>query len=221
MAFRPNPPRQLEPSLWSVLAPGLIDIIDFDSVPSGTMIDQHYTPNGVTFTAPATNTVPSGDVFAGNRSSSAAETPRNTVSISPQGDAFNESQGLIRATFATPKSYVSIDARPVISAMDNTTVPEENKPYIRIYGPVLTPPGGPQLAALLAVVYFPLRVTDANFDSWQSLPYVSPAASPNIMSVVFSCGHTGIGGSVYSFFDHLAFSDHPPSRLFNYAIELG
>jgi hypothetical protein len=201
----------LQFALESALTPGLIDVIDFDSVPSGTMIDTHYAPNGVTFS-------PQGRVFAAI--SPAAETPRNTVSVVPQGGAFNERNGAIRATFASPQSYVAIDARPVISAMDHTTVLEESKPYLKIYGPNLALPGAPPFAALLATVYFPLRVTDGNFESWQRLEYVSTAATPNISSVVFSCGYPATGGSVYSFFDHLAFSKGPPSHLFNLSIEL-
>jgi hypothetical protein len=186
--------------------------IDFDVVPSGTLVNNHYS--GVALEAvPLKNPNPGanfGGVFASNVYDPAmADTPPNVVTFikPPQPAPINELGGGIKVTFASPQSYVSIDARPIVSSVNFRPMV---RPYLDVYGWPIQLLHNKQIVPHLATVYFPLAPDDPNFEKWLAMEYLS--TTPNIGSVVFSCGHSDqeVGASVTALFDRLRFSAHVP-----------
>jgi hypothetical protein len=185
--------------------------IDFDTVPSGFVVNNHYP--GVTFEAvPLKNPSPPanfGSAFASDAYPRAlADTPPNVVTIfpPPQSPAFNESGGGILVTFASPQSYVSIDALPI---------PDETEEYNPSVSPYLEVNGvaiqliNRKIVPHLATVYFPAAPGSADFTKWHRMEFLSP--TQNIGSVMFSCSsNNGVGAPVYALFDRLRFSAHLP-----------
>jgi hypothetical protein len=187
----------------------VVEEIDF-IVATNTVINTHYP--AVTFQAvplPNTNTFPGfGDVRA------VLDPALHRIVITPNAPntlpPFDESGGGILAKFQTPQLYVSIDAQPTISAMDQDEIDPNTRPYLSVFGvapavPHLKPP-------LLATVPFPLANTDANFESWQSIQYLSPSLTPNIGSILFSSARIATGASVYTVFTRLRFSTSLPQQ---------
>jgi hypothetical protein len=196
---------------------GLVTEIDFDFVSSGTPINNEYARFGVTFDAVLLNSPGSnGSVFAAKNLF--AETSPNVISIDQNGSAFHEGQGGIRATFNSPQLFVSIDALPIFSD-DDPKDPNTNTPYLLVFGmPIYQPPPFPPIQQQLARISFPIWNKAPNFESWQTMDYVSTAATPNIGSVIFSSSYSGIGEPVYAVFDRLRFAHQLP---FTKTVEVG
>jgi hypothetical protein len=199
------------------LLDGLVTEIDFDTVPSGTVVNNRYS--GVTFTAvPLKNPLPGasfGNVYASDAYDSIndADTSPNVVTINkpPQAAGFNELDGGILVTFAKPQLYVSVDAFPIVTAADPKHS-NSNVPYMQIWGvPIPLIPPAQLPAPLLATVNLPTMAANQNFESWQKLDYVSTSATPNIGSIILSCSNSGIGASVYALFDRLRFAHRLPA----------
>jgi hypothetical protein len=192
---------------------GLATEIDFDTVPSGTVINNEY--RGVTIQAVAINgqLANSGNVFASNRyDTTDADSSPNVVTISqpPQIAGFDEVAGGIQVTFDNPQLYVSIDVHPIIGGMDRAG-PITNIPYMQVFGVSIQLPQGKKLPPpLIATLTLPPFSANPNFESWQRLDFVSTSTAPNIGSIIFSSSHNGIGASVYALFDRLRFAKHLP-----------
>jgi hypothetical protein len=195
---------------------GVVTEIDFDTVASGTVVNNKY--GGVTLNAvPLLNQSPAakfGSVYASDRYGvSGADTPVNVVTINrpPQLVGFDETGGGIQVTFASPQLYVSIDAHPIVTGGDPRN-PNTNRPYMMVFGvpnklipPARLPP------VQIATVSLPARSMNPNhFETWQTLDFVSTSATPNIGSVIFSSSNSGYGASVYALFDRLRFAHHLP-----------
>jgi hypothetical protein len=215
MRSHPNLSTSILSSVLSNWAAGFVSEIDFDSVPSGTLIDNHY--HGVAFSAIALKNQAPGTNFGSVYASAAydtgnADSAPNVASISkpPQVAGFDEMGGGIQVTFASPQLYVSIDARPIVTAADPKN-PNSNTPYMKIYGvPIVLIPPAHLPAPLLATVNLPPASANPNFASWQTLDFVSTSPTANIGSIVFSSSNSGIGASVYALFDRLRFAHHLP-----------
>jgi len=185
---------------------GIVTEIDFNSVPVGTTIDTHYTAEGVTLKLIST-TGAGGVVTANTASVADPDDPKGSASNVIGG--FKDDQAIIRATFKHPQIYVAIDARPeVVSTEFFTPAESDSKPFLNIFGlPSVLPHHKPPL---LATIPFPLMATDSNFESWQTMDFLSTSSTPNIGSIEFSCHFTGSGAPVNGFFDLLRFAHHLP-----------
>jgi hypothetical protein len=208
---------------------GFVTELDFNSVPVGTVIDTHYTAEGVTLEALTSSGAPMGSVFSAT--GPARQGPggtilpdpdpndvggpnSHTIGIFPNGHGgFNDTQGGVRATFKNPQLFVSIDARPVVDTTEFENPDPGSVPYILIFGvpPKLQPPHHKQLP--LAKINFPLLNTDlSNFETWQTISFLSMSPTPNIGSIEFSCHYGGFGSAapVSAYFDILRFAHHLP-----------
>lgn len=169
--------------------------IDFDSSPggpvaSGTMVDNTYASTGVTFSCVSCS---SGHAFAlffglsGN----------NAVSLfaPPAFGPFDARFGAVQATFASPRSTVSIDATPMLSAEFGGGAPVA-RPFIEAFdaaGNLIVP-----------VVRYPFFPGTAGFGTTQTLTVTSPTA--NVHHVLFSTQHPGPTPPVYGSFDNLRYN---------------
>ena len=206
---------------------GLVSVIDFNSVVSGTAVDTVYEPWGVTFDAVRFDAaalpprwIRSGHAFASNRydammdsdpNDTTAGQDANVVTIAASGNApFDDLTGGVRAVFKRPQLYVSIDVQPMAYTGEHTEPSPTTVPYLQVFGPEPAfPHHGPP--TLLATIYFPLATTDPQFETWQRMEFVSASPTPNIGSVVFSSKTDGgVGAPVYALFDNLRFAHHLP-----------
>jgi len=196
----------------------IISEINFDVVPSGTVVNAHYP--GVTLQAvPLKNQNPGpnfGSVFASSAfDQHMADTPPNVVTIDgpPHAAGFDEAGGGIRATFVSPQSYVSIDARPIVYTGEFLKPDPSAVPYMSIYSVPIKLLNNMQLVHLIATAYFPLSTVDQHFESWQRIQFSSSSPTPDIGSVVFSSVNAGVGAPVYGLFDRLRFCPHLPAPI--------
>lgn len=202
---------------------GIVTEIDFNSVPVGTAIDTHYADvtfelvdkNGaiesvVTAVGPAVNSVPPGGPPVPDPD---PNDPKGSASlvIGP----FNDLEvGIVRATFKHPQLYVGIDVKPEVVTTEFLKPDPSSIPFLKILGlPPVFPHHGS--APVLATINFPLQTTDTNFESWQTMDFLSTSPTPNIGGIEFSChfagsGTTKVGAPVYARFDLLRFAHHLP-----------
>jgi hypothetical protein len=123
--------------------------------------------------------------------------------------------GIVRATFKHPQLYVGIDAYPYPYTGESEEPDPSSVPFLKILGlPPVFPNHKP--ASVLATIYFPLQTTDTNFQSWQTMDFLSTSPTPNIGSIEFSChfdggGTTKVASAVYARFDLLRFAHHLPT----------
>jgi hypothetical protein len=192
--------------------------INFDNVPSGTIIDNAYP--GVTLGCIVCG---SGHAFARDMSSfgsSTAATDPNVITlIGPPGSgdtnassltSFDGRFGAVTVVFATPQKTVSIQARPQLPLEFLGSV--NNKPYMEVYSSTTQ-----NSSTLLGRVLYPLNYGTGGYCTtgnggcggpWQTLTFTSP--SDNIVSMRLS-SQTSQGGSfVYADFDNLTFETTPP-----------
>lgn len=169
----------------------------FGSTPvaDGTVVDNSYAGYGVTFSCSG-NACASASVFARQSSSGS-----NVVSVFPSGGGlpmFDVRWGVVRAEFATPRNWVSIDAKPVL--------PPEYwgkpvaKPYLQAYDENQNPIG--------AAVQYPWSHGHASWGRAETLTVV--ATSVKIKSVRFSSENIAGTPAVYGEFDNLRFNGDPP-----------
>jgi hypothetical protein len=198
---------------------GTVTEIDFNSVPVGTAIDTNYAAEGVTFELVGNNGARIGSVVtavgpAVNSNPPGGPPVPDPDPDDPEGSAskviggFDDTSGIIRATFKNPQLYVGIDVKPGVVTTKSFKPDPGSVPFLRILGlpPVL--PHHP--TPVLATINFPLQTTDANFESWQKMDFLSTSAAPNIGGVEFSGHYAGIGSAVNGFFDLLRFAHHLP-----------
>lgn len=163
------------------------DIVNFDDVSNGTVINTHYA--GVTFACVLTG-CGTADVFA--RSNIFAPSQPNTVSpmSTTEGlDLFDQRFGTVQTTFSTLQQSVSIDA-------DATLPPEyfgtpTNRPFLQVFDSSNN--------LLGSVLYAGNLVTGG----WETLSFTS--GSSNIAYIRFSSQSIS-GPPVYGAFDNLTFS---------------
>jgi len=206
------------------LLEGIVTELDFNSAAIGAVLDTHYSAQGVTLESVDSFGVPMGSVFAAT--GPARPGPGGTIVSDPDPDdprgpnshtigifqngkgGFNDTQGGVRATFQYPQQFVAIDARPVFYTGEHAEVEADSVPYLLIFGvpPKFTKPHQKQLP--LAKINFPLATTDTNFESWQTISFLSTSA--NIGFIEFSCHYKGTNADVYSYFDLLRFAHHLP-----------
>jgi len=106
-------------TVFTFSAPGFAATINFDDVVSGTNIKAQYSALGVTLScingkdASLNECSANKDVFA--RASVGSASPPNVIGLDATTLSFlvDERFGYFRADFATPQSFVSIDALPV------------------------------------------------------------------------------------------------------------
>ncbi len=189
----------------------VMTVIDFDTVPSGTVIDTHYQSYGVTFRA-RSNSLATNHVYASALDPTPDTRPNViTLNLPSTSVGFDEATGWIDVTFSVLQQFVSIDTQ-AIPGLENMGMLGNNRPYMEVFGDPIQLPGGQQLWSTLATVYSPLGPFDAGFTGWQQLSYLSAAATPNIRRISFSCTRTA-GQFVYACFDHLQYAHKFPSNL--------
>jgi hypothetical protein len=167
--------------------------IDFDNAPGGTVapgsiVDASYTSVGVTFSCVACT---SGHAFA-----LSAAAGGNAVSLfaPPSVPFFDARYGAVRATFATPRRWVSIEATPVLPPEWLTT--PVAKPWLEAFDANNNLIG--------SVQYYPFGYGDVGWGTAQTITVTSTSA--NIAYVQFSSQAPGSGTPVYGQFDNLRFN---------------
>ena len=188
-------------------------IITFDDVTSGTAINSHYP--GVTFdvvTGGSNGLVSTGaNVFAlGDMQQLPPVTcipsiflacPASGNDVTTQGPpvvlaGFSGQYGGIRATFASPKTSVSILTRPMLG--DEPLGPVTNQPYLEAFDPSGN--------FIPVTAYYPIAygaTTGPAWGTWQNLTVVAPAGE-TIGSVVFATQVDG-GTLVFAEFDTMVY----------------
>ena len=106
---------------------------------------------------------------------------------------------------------MGIDVKPEVITTEYEEPDSSSIPFLKILG--LPPVHGS--APVLATINSPLQTTDTNFESWQTMDFLSTSPTPNIGGIEFSChfagsGTTKIGAPVYALFDLLRFAHHLP-----------
>jgi hypothetical protein len=172
-------------------------LIDFDTSPAGpvaggTQIDSTYASQGVTFTCVVCS---SGHAYA------LTAVPNNAVSLfaPPSLPFFDARWGAVKASFASPRAWVSIDATAVLPPEWLTT--PVAKPWLEAFdanGNIILQNGA-------AAVYYPLNYGDAGYGTAQTLT-VNASATQKIAYVLFSSQAPGSGTPVYGQFDNLRFN---------------
>jgi hypothetical protein len=199
---------------------GIVTELDFNTVPVGTAIDTHYAAEGVTFelvdkngarigsvvtaVGPAVNSVPPGGPPVPDPD---PNDPKGSASKVIGG--FDDTSGIIRATFKHPQLYVAIDVKPGVVTTEFFKPDPGSIPFLKILG---LPPVFPHHGStpVLATINFPLQTTDTNFESWQTMDFLSTSPTPNIGGIEFSGHFAGSGAPVNAFFDLLRFAHHLP-----------
>jgi hypothetical protein len=172
-------------------------LIDFDNSPggpvaAGTQIDSTYASMGVTFGCVVCS---SGHAYA------LTAVPNNAVSLfaPPSLPFFDARFGAVKASFSSPRSWVSIEATAVLPP-EWTTTPVA-KPWLEAFdanGNIILQNGSN------AAVYYPLNYGDAGYGTAQTLT-VNASATQKIAYVLFSSQALG-GTPVYGQFDNLRFN---------------
>src|SRR4029077_552323 len=133
--------------------------INFDDVPDGTAIDNHYQNLGVTFQSVTDQPHRVWSAFA--RQTSEAQSQKNVVSVNQTGDAgFDANVGGVLATFVTPQRYVCINVRPVIDTGTETNTDQLGTPYIQTFDPS---------GAYMDTYYYPLAFGQMGWGDYRPL----------------------------------------------------
>jgi hypothetical protein len=167
--------------------------IDFDNSPggavaSGSIVDSTYASAGVTFTCVS--------CMSGHAYALQAATGGNAVSLfaPPSVPVFDARYGAVRATFSTPRRWVSIEATPVLPP--EWTVTPAAKPWLEAFDASNNLIG--------SVQYYPFGYNDVGWGTAQTLTVTS--TSSNIAYVQFSSQPPNSGTPVYGQFDNLRFN---------------
>jgi hypothetical protein len=171
-------------------------LIDFDVDPSnaaianGAIVDGAYSGFGVTFTCVVCS---SGHAYA--------RTPgrtNNGVSLfqSPYFPMYDGRYGAVRADFASPRSFVTIDVLGILPPEYLGT--PVARPWIEAYDSTNT---------MVAKTYYPFH-GDPAFGTWQTLRVDAPAGK-SISYVRFSSQNFSNSPAVYAEFDNLTFNADP------------
>ena len=176
-------------------------LINFDDVPSGTIVDTQYIGLGVTLDCIS---CASSHAFA--RASSAASPPNVVTLVAPFDPTnpsssvltfFDANLGAVTAAFSTPQQVVSIDAEAILPPEFLDT--PQNKPFLEAYSDTAQLP-----ANFLGRVLYPLNFGDPGYGTNQTLTFTS--AANNILSVRFSSQISQPGPRVFGDFDNLNFT---------------
>ena len=169
-------------------------LIDFDNSPAGpvasnTMINSTYASSGVQLSCVV---CASGNAYA----IFGATTGSNAVSLwqPPSVPEFDARAGAVKAAFSTPRSWVSIEATPILPAEFLGT--PTSRPFLEAFDA--------QGNLIGSVVYYPYSYGDPNFGTTQVLKVSSSTA--NIAYVLFSSQAPGGNPPVYGLFDNLRYS---------------
>ena len=168
-------------------------LIDFDNDPSyvaianGAAVDSTYSAFGVTFTCVVCS---SGHAYA--------RTPgrtNNGVSLFqyPYYAAYDGRYGAVRADFASPRSFVTVDVLGILPP-EYVGTPVA-RPWIEAYDSTNT---------MVARTYYP-AYGDPAFGTWQTLRVDAPAGK-SISYVRFSSQNFSNSPAVYAEFDNLTFN---------------
>jgi hypothetical protein len=173
------------------------DIINFDGVADGTVVNTLY-PN-VTFSYVGCSTCSLGagpDIYA--RAMTGAASPPNVVSFFSTGLPFEDNRwGAIKASFSSLQSSVTIAALGILPP--EFLGPQLNKPYLQAFD---------STGHVVNEALYPFVFGDANFGTWQNL---TVTGTGNIAYVWFG-SQTGAAGHTYGAFDNLTFNgDTPPT----------
>ena len=181
-------------------------LINFDQdasgnpIADGTIIDTTYTSSlGVTFSGikcTPGQSCANGHAYA--RGSVSAKSPQNVVTQDATGlPIFDARFGAVRADFATPRSWVSIDVMPVLTAAD-WIVPPTAQPWFEAYDASNN---------LVGQIYYPIAFGSTNWGSYQTLRI--DAGSASIKWVRFSAQPPGSNtAEVFGSFDNLRFNSN-------------
>ena len=163
-------------------------LINFDGVPSGTLINNHYS--GVTLSDPVPGS--DGNVYA-LYDPIAASAP-NVVGVNGTNIAYDASSGAVKALFATQQSTVSIDAQPILPP--EFLLPVKRQPFLEAFD---------NKNNYLGEVLYPYTYPSPQFGSWATLTFSS--ATNNISYVIFSSQNNDDPSTtnVYGSFDNLRF----------------
>jgi len=171
-------------------------VINFDSdaagaaLADGTVVDTSYSALGVTFTCIVCS---SGHAYA-----RAPGRTGNGVSLfqAPYVPVYDARYGAVRADFASPRSFVSIDSLGVLPPEWLGT--PAARPWIEAYDANNT---------MIARTYYP-AYGDPAWGTWQTLTVTAPAGSA-IKYVRFSSQYFQGVPPVYGSFDNLTFNADP------------
>jgi len=170
---------------FAAARPADADLITFDNVTDGTVINNLYS--GVTFSNPL-----GGNIYA--RSDSSAISVPNVVSVFLTGfPVFDATFGAVQANFATPQLSVSIDTIPF-----NTIEPlgtPLNRPFLEAFS---------TSGQFLGEVLYQGALPDVGAGPVETLTFTSTTA--NIGAVLFSSQQSQGGPPIYGLFDNLAFT---------------
>lgn len=165
-------------------------------VPAGAIVDTSYAGYGVTFSCVVCS---SGHAYARpiSSGSNGVTLVDPATSVLPFFDARN---GAVKAEFATARSWVSIDARPVLPP-EFVGVPV-GMPWLEAYD---------ASGNLLMKTLYPFTFGQAGWGSAQTLVVSAPSAS--IKYVRFSSRYVANTPPVYGEFDNLRFNGDPLVRV--------
>jgi PEP-CTERM motif len=171
------------------------DIINFDGVADGTVVDSLY-PN-VTFSYVGCGTCFAGagpDIYA--RAMPGAASPANVVSFFSTGLPFEDNRwGVIKASFSSLQSSVTIAALGI--EPPEFLGPQLNRPFLQAFD---------STGAVVGEALYPFVSGDTGFGTWQNLTVTGAA---NIAYVWFG-SQTGAAGHTYGAFDNLTFNGGTP-----------
>lgn len=188
-----------------VLPDGLADFDQVNGTPiaNNSIVDTTYTGIHVTLSCIV---CASGHAYARTITTGS----QGVSLINPQTSSlpfFDARDGAVTATFNTPRTWVSIDAAPVLPP--EWVTPPTNLPWLEAYDV-----NGNKLGEAL----YPINYGQPNYGTMQTLK-IATAPFAQIKTVRFSSQHNS-GTSVYGEFDNLRFNGDlvyvpppPPPRL--------
>ncbi|HVW25155.1 MAG TPA: hypothetical protein VHC69_07265 [Polyangiaceae bacterium] len=193
------------------------ELVDFDHDPSGnaiadgTAVDNVYSSLGVTLSSIVCT---SSGCTSGQHAYARTWGSTNIASLfaSPTVPVFDARSGAVRADFATPRTWVSIDATPVLPPEYFGT--PASQPWIEAYDANNNKIG--------SSVYYPIAYGAAGYGSQQTLKI--DAGSAIIKYVRFSSQYSSSSPAVYAALDNLRFNgatviwNPPPIKILEPAV---
>jgi hypothetical protein len=165
-------------------------------IPANTIVDGTYQGYGVTLSCAGPG-CGSAHVYTGPVSNG---TNGVTVFAPPSFTMFDERWGKVRATFTTPRTWASVDARAIQGAEGLGT--PQAKPWLRAYDSIGT---------LIGTVEYP-SYGAPGWGSWQGLLF--NAGTARIKYIEFASYAPSNGPSVYGEFDNVLCNGDPlPMRM--------
>ena len=178
----------------------LTQTVDFDhdtagnAIADGTIVDNTYSTMGVTLSSIVCT--PGSGCASGQHAYARTWGSTNIASLfpSPYVPVYDARSGAVRADFATPRSWVSIDATPVLPPEYAGT--PVSQPWLEAYDTNNQKIG--------SSVYYPIAFGATGWGSQQTLKI--DAGSAIIKYVRFSSQNSSSSPAVYGTFDNLRFN---------------